>query len=146
MIQSCIVTKIAKPAVVNNVKPRFPIRNHWTGPARQSSAYQLWNLPCPSAKSLTCLFIGQELCLRNFHWPAVEMCEICSRSVVPKLLLIAYHLWVLYRQHVPPCSRKSQWANYNSINSLENQNWRKCNMKKMAMRKYHGHFQKPTRK
>ena len=51
-------------------------------------------------------------------------------SVVPKLFLIAYHLRVPYSQHVPPCSRKSQCAKYNSIKSLENQNWHKCNMKK----------------
>jgi len=30
--------------------------------------------------------------------------------VVPKLFLIAYLLWVLFCQHVPPCSKeKSMW-------------------------------------
>ena len=51
-------------------------------------------------------------------------------TVVPKLFLIAYHLWAPCCQHVPPCFRKSQCAKYNSIKSLENQNWHKCNMKK----------------
>jgi len=44
------------------------------------------------------------------------------RSVVPKLFLIACHLWVPCCQHVPPCFRKSQCAKYNLIKSLENQN------------------------
>jgi len=39
----------------------------------------------------------------------------------------AKYFWVIFTQ-------------YNSIKSLENQNWRKCNMKKMAVRKYYGHF------
>ena len=50
--------------------------------------------------------------------------------VVPKLFLIAYHLWVPYYQHVPPCSRRSQCAKYHSIKGLEtiidtNATWRK---------------------
>ena len=41
-------------------------------------------------------------------------------AVVPKLL-IAYHLWVSYCHHVPPCSGKIQCAKDHSIKSLENQ-------------------------
>jgi len=36
--------------------------------------------------------------------------------------------------------QESQCGEYNSIKSLENHNWHKCNMKKMAVRKYYGHF------
>jgi len=43
----------------------------------------------------------------------------CARAVVLKLFLIAYHLCVPYCHHVPPCSRKSQCAKYQSIKSLE---------------------------
>ena len=66
-------------------------------------------------------------------------------SVVPKLFLIAYHLWVPYCQHVPPCSRKTQFTKCHSIKRLENHNCHKCNTKKMAVRKYSGHFQKRRR-
>ena len=52
-----------------------------------------------------------------------------SNTVVTKLFLIAYHLWDTYCRHVPPFSRKSQCAKYNSIKSLKNQNSHKCNMK-----------------
>ena len=45
-----------------------------------------------------------------------------SMAVVLKLFLIAYHLCVPYCHHVPPYSRKSQCAKYQSIKSLENQN------------------------
>ena len=44
-----------------------------------------------------------------------------TRAVVLKLFLIAYHLCDPYCHHVPPCSRKSQCAKYNSIKSLEKQ-------------------------
>ena len=66
-------------------------------------------------------------------------------SVVPKRILIAYHLWVPHCQHVPPCSRKSQCAKYNSIKALGNQNRHKCNMKTMSVKKYYRHLLKPTR-
>jgi len=45
-----------------------------------------------------------------------------STTVVLKLFLIVYHLCVPYCHYVPPCSRKSQCAKYQSIKSLENQN------------------------
>ena len=64
----------------------------------------------------------------------------CPRAVVLKLFLIAYHLCVPYCHHVPPCSRKSQCAKYHSIKSLENQNWQKCNVNKMAVRNFNGRF------
>jgi len=41
------------------------------------------------------------------------------RAVVLKLILIAHHLWLPHCHRVPPCSRKSQCAKYNSIKSLE---------------------------
>jgi len=63
-----------------------------------------------------------------------------SRPVVLKLFLIAYHLRVPCCHHVPPCSSKSQCAKYHSIKSLENQNWHKCNVNKMAVRTFDGHF------
>ena len=62
------------------------------------------------------------------------------KPAVPKLFPIAYHLWFSYYHHVPPCSRKTQSNKYHSIKSLENQNWHKCDMKKMAVRNYNGHF------
>ena len=62
------------------------------------------------------------------------------RAVVLKLFLIVYHLCVSYCHHVPPCSRKSQCAKYHSIKSLENQNWHKCNVNKMAVRNFNGRF------
>ena len=40
----------------------------------------------------------------------------CIKSMVPKLFLITYHLWVLWCQHVPPCSRKCKCAKYRLIN------------------------------
>jgi len=57
-------------------------------------------------------------------------------AVVLKLFLIAYHLWLPYYHHVPPCSRKSQCAKYYSIKSLENQNRHKCNVNKIAVRNF----------
>jgi len=48
------------------------------------------------------------------------------KAVVPKLFLIAYHLWEPHCHHVPPCSRKTQSTKYHSIKSLENQNWHIC--------------------
>ena len=65
---------------------------------------------------------------------------VLSIAVVLKLFLIAYHLCVRYCHHVPPCSRKSQCAKYHSIKSLENQNWHKCNVNKMAVRNFNGHI------
>jgi len=72
------------------------------------------------------------------------------RTAVPKLFLIAYHLWALfliayhlwapYCHHVPTFFRKTQSTKYHSIKSLENQNWHKCDMKIMAVRNYNGHF------
>ena len=50
------------------------------------------------------------------------------RAVVPKLYFIAYHLWVPYCQHVPPCYRKTQSYKYYSIKSFENQNWHNFDM------------------
>jgi len=66
--------------------------------------------------------------------------RIDTTAVVLKLFLIAYHLWLPYCYHVPPCSRKSQCAKYHSIKSLENQNWLKCNVKKMAVRNFNCYF------
>ena len=62
-------------------------------------------------------------------------------SVVPKLLLIAYHLWVPYCHNVSPCSRKTRSSKYYSIKSLENQNWHNFDMNEMAVRNCNGHFQ-----
>jgi len=66
--------------------------------------------------------------------------KVRSKAVVLKLFPIAHHLWVPCCQHVPPCSKKSQCAKCNSIKSLKNQIWHKCNMKEMAVRKYYGHL------
>ena len=68
-----------------------------------------------------------------------------NNPVVPKLFLSAYHLWVPYCYHVPPCTRKSQCAKYNSIKSLEKQNWHICNVNKMTVRNFNGHFYKTAR-
>jgi len=64
----------------------------------------------------------------------------CIISVVLKLFLIAYHLCVPYCHHISPCSRKSQCAKYHSTKSLENQNWHKCNVNKLAVRNFNDHF------
>jgi len=66
--------------------------------------------------------------------------DLTPTLAIPKHFLIAYHLWVSYCQHVPPCFRRSQCAKHNSIKSLKNQNWHKCNTKKMAVRNYNDHF------
>jgi len=66
--------------------------------------------------------------------------EIPINQWFPNFLGFAYHLWVPYCQHVLLCSSKSQCTKYNSIKNLGNQNWHKCNMKKLAVRKYYGHF------
>jgi len=83
---------------------------------------------------------------RKFHYRrphaaiGLQVVHRCFKAMVRKLFLIAYHLWVPYCQHLPPCSRKSQCAKNNSSKTLENQNWRKCDRKKMAVRKYYDHF------
>jgi len=58
------------------------------------------------------------------------------RTAVPKLFLIAHHLWAPYCHHITPFFRKTQSTKYHSIKSLENQNWHKCDMKKTAVRNY----------
>ena len=60
------------------------------------------------------------------HW-WIFLCRKCVisltvllNSVVPKVFLIAYHLWVPHCQHVPPCSRKSQSTKYHLITNVWN--------------------------
>ena len=81
-------------------------------------------------KILIVLFVTkqyQPFCVRqwfsNFFW---------SRTVCGPRTDITYHL----------VSRKSQCAKYHSIKSLENQNWHKCNVNKMAVRNFNCYFQK----
>jgi len=53
-----------------------------------------------------------------------------SRSVIPKLFLIAYHFWVPYCHHVPHCYRQTQCGKYHSIKIKQeltkNAAWAKC--------------------
>jgi len=65
---------------------------------------------------------------------------ICIKSVVHKLFLITYHLWVLWCQNVPPCSRKIKCAKYRLIKSLAIvSTWTKW------LREFLLPFSKPTR-
>ena len=88
-------------------------------------------------EKISCKLPNWLACLRTTILATVRMIYV---RVVPKRFFITHHLWVPCCQHVPPCSRKIQCAKYHSIKSLENQKWHKCNMKKMAVRKYYGHF------
>jgi len=83
---------------------------------------------------------------KNVKWTicSLQFAHPCTKPVVPKLFLIVYHLWVPYCHHVPTCSRKTQSTKEHLIKSLENQDWHKYNMIKIAVKNYSGHFSKPT--